>query len=111
MIKVDQFCFGCDLKTGAIIIGVAHLILGILSVSVALAGASGSLGDRLGIYDIGFLGILDILAALTLLYGTVKRDPSFLMLYLVVIPFEVAVSGILLLLTAIFSMLSSPWLS
>ena len=55
---VDKFCCGCDLKTGAIIIGVVHLLMGIpttttihllmsiTSASVGIAELSGNLWSR-----------------------------------------------------------------
>ena len=100
MIKVDQFCFRFDLKTGAIIIGVVHLIFGILYLSVGFAGVSGNIGGVVIWNGAGFFGILDILAAISLLYGTMKKNPSFLIPYLVIIPLELAVDWIILVLTA-----------
>ena len=44
MIGVDKFCCGCDLKTGALIIGVVHLLMGLLSTAVGLAELSGNTG-------------------------------------------------------------------
>ena len=37
MIKVDQFCCGCSLETGAIIVGVVSLIMGILYAFMGFA--------------------------------------------------------------------------
>ena len=116
MIKVDQFCFRFDLKTGAIIIGVVHLIMGITYASVGLAEHAGNIGGRRVIIIDGIvlgsayihdtvaisaviMGVLNILVASSLLYGTIKRKAICCMMpFLVVIPLQVVIAWIILLL-------------
>ena len=113
MIKVDQFCCGCSLKTGAIIVGVVYLIMGILYAFMGFVGFSGNIGigggqvviiDSFGshdVYDLGLasfiMGIVDILIASSLLYGAMKKSPTFLLPFLILIPFDLAVCWICLL--------------
>ena len=114
MIGVDKFCCGCDLKTGALIIGAVHLVLGILSTSVGLAELTGNIGGvtifhangktAFGSSDtadavatLAFLvGLLEILVASSLMYGAMRRNSNFLVPYLVVIPLEVVIGWIIL---------------
>ena len=104
MIKVDQFCCGCSLKTGAIIVGVVYLIMGILYAFMGFVGFSGNIGigggqvviiDSFGshdVYDLGLasfiMGIVDILIASSLLYGAMERNPTFLLPFLILIPLD-----------------------
>ena len=125
MVGVDKFCCGCDLKTGALIIGVVHLLMGLiigvvhllmglLSTAVGLAELSGNTGhvkiihahgntvfgsldtpDAFAIYAV-LIGPLEILVASILMYGAMRRNSNALVPYLVFIPLDVIIDWIIL---------------
>ena len=110
MIKFDKFCGCCSLKTGAIIVGVVYILMGILYALVGVFAFSanidmeqwinGNLSSPDDIFVIGIayfiIGIVDILIALSLLYGAMRRNHIFLLPFLILEPFDWLVSCICL---------------
>ena len=113
MLKVDKCCC-CSLKIGAIILGVIILIFGFITAATNSWGFTGdqqmltALGIGMNINNdyvqieyyrtnamaalvVGFIkGIIDILAASSLLFGACNSKPGFLLPILILTPVNLA---------------------
>ena len=92
MIKVDKFCGCCSLKTGATILGIVFLIWGFILASVGSVALMATTVMQLFAFFmvIMIIGILELLAASSLLFGVCNIKPHFIVPMLILFPVDIA---------------------